>query len=130
MMKKNLWEVIKKSYKDNFNIPELVIEYYANIEIIRKCIYGYSNSRIAFSLNENITYITDVLNSLLLFPGWEKDLDFNPIAVYNKCNDDYNAYYMSVIMISSISTDSIIRLSFNLCRKFKEIERMIDKYVK
>jgi hypothetical protein len=125
-----LWEVIKKSYSNNFNIPSDVLEYYANLEILKRCVFGYSTSRIAFSFNETITYIASVLVSLLGFSGWERDLDFNPIAVYNRSDDNYNKYYQDVIMVSSISTDRVITLSFNLCRKFKEIERLINEYIK
>lgn len=130
MVDLTLWEVIKNSYKNNFNIPDDILEYYANFEIIRRCANGYSNSRISYSLNESITYISNVLLDSLEFPGWEVDLDFNPIAVYNRCDDNYTKYYQDVIMITFITSDRFIALSFILCQKFKEIERKINEYVR
>jgi len=130
MVDLTLWEVIKNSYNNNFNIPDQVLEYYANFEIIKRCAYGYSNYRIALALDESVTYISEIILSIFGFFGWEQDLDFNPIAVYNRCIGNYPKYYQEVIVISVFSSDKVIALSYILCEKFKEIERMIEKYVR
>lgn len=124
-----LWDSIKKIYKVNFNISENIIEYYSVLDVLKKCVSGYSNLRISFGLKDNIKYIRELLYEFIGFSGWDYDLDFSPIAVYNRCDNNYERYRQDVIMVSSVTSDSIIELSFLLCKKYKEIERIIDKHV-
>jgi hypothetical protein len=124
-----VWDSIKRIYKENFNIPDTIIEYYSTFEILKKCISGYSNLRISYGMKDDLKYIKEVLFYSLGFEGWEVDLDFSPIAVYNRCNNNYERYRQDILMISSITPDSAIEISYLLCRRYKEIEREINKYV-
>jgi hypothetical protein len=125
----NLWDVIKLFYKQNFNIPERVIDYISVKPILIKSLSGYSNHRIALSLNEDIEYIVNILYEFLKFDGWDEDLEFNPIATFNKIKGNLENYRQEVLQNSSITNIRLIDKTFYLCeRYYKRIEREIQKY--
>jgi len=129
MIERTLWDSIKEYYRLNYSIPENILEYYSAIDVIKKCISGYSNLRISFGLKSSVKYVKEVLYDNLGFEGWEEDLDFSPIAVYNRCNNNYERYRQDILMISHVTPDCVIEISFLLCKKYKDIERLVDKYV-
>lgn len=128
VVENNLWELIKRFYKDTFGIPEYYIECLSLLDILKRSVSGYSNSYIARVLQLPTYYIKDAISYCLDFEGWETDLDFNAIACYNRTKD-YNLYYQEVSMVSAISDVTIIRLSYNLCKRYYEIVDEIDEYV-
>lgn len=129
MTEMTVWDSIKSLYEKNFNIPGYVLEHYSNMEILRRCVSGYSNLRISYSIGDDIKYVKEALLCSLGFEGWEIDLDFSPIALYNRCKGDYERYRQDVLMVSCITPDSAIEISFLLCDRYKDIERDINKYV-
>lgn len=125
-----LWDGIKLYYKYKFDIPDHVIELYSQYEVLKKCVQGYSNLRISQYSGIKISLVRDSIRLIFGFEGWELDLDFSPIAVYNRCNDSFELYRQDVLMVSSITTDLVIRLSYMVCKRFKVIEKEIEENVK
>lgn len=123
-----LWDLIKHFYKEKFNINPDVIEYISVNEILKKCVTGYSNDRIANSVNEPVEYVKDVIKDFFGFSGWEIDLDANPFAIYNRSRGDFNRYKEEISMVSSIFNDYIIKLSYNICKKYDYIKKIIKDY--
>ncbi len=124
----NLWSLLKHYYSVKFNIPTRVVDFIAIQDITKKSISGYSNSRIAYSVGETIIYIKEVLEEFLDFGGWTLDLDVNPLAIYNRSNDNFINFRQEILMLTSLMSDIDINVSFSLCRKYKKIESEINKY--
>lgn len=124
-----LWNAIKLIYREKFLIPDKVIDYIAVRPILIKSLSGYGNERIARSMGESILYIRSVLMEFLNFDGWNFDLDYNPIAFYNRIHGNLEWFRQEVLMVSKISNIKLIDKSFHLCRNFYEIiEKEIKKY--
>ena len=87
----SLWIDLVKFYGDNFHIPAIVVEYMVVLDILRESVTGYSNSRISNKYDLSIQEVSEILNEFLGFAGWNFDLDFNPIALYNKSNSNFQA---------------------------------------
>lgn len=125
----NLWEVVKLFYKQNFDIPEIVIDYIAVEPILIKSLSGYSNTRIAQSMQDSVDYISGILSDFLRFDGWNEDLDFNPLAFYNKSKGNLNLYREEILQNSVVSNVRMIDKTFYLCRNYyNEIKKEINKY--
>lgn len=120
-----MWTMIKRFYYDKFNINPMVIEYISVQDILKKCATGYSNKRIANSLNEDVNYISDTILEFFDFYGWEYDLDVNPLALYNRSTGDFERYRQEVSMVSSLVDSKLLELSFNICKRYNYIERIV-----
>jgi len=129
MKRNNLWNAIQLIYKEKFSIDSNVIDYIAVRPILIKCLSGYGNNRISRSEKEDIGYIRSVLLEHLNFFGWDRDLDFNPIALYNRCSGNLNYFRQDAQMYSSLDNIRLIDKSFYLCKHFYEIiEPVIREY--
>ena len=125
----NLWEVIKLFYKQNFDIPGRVIDYIAVEPILIKSLSGYSNYRIAISIRDDIEYVNGIILSFLKFDGWNEDLDYNPLATYNKVSGNLNHFREEVLQNSVVSNIKMIDKTFYLCRDYyNNIRNEINKY--
>lgn len=123
-----LWGLIKRFYRETFNIPEYYIECLALLDILKRSVSGYSNIYIGRVLQLPSTYVKEAVSYCLDFNGWDTDLDFNALACYNK-SKDYNEYYQEVSMVSAVTSVSVIRLSYNLCKMYYEILEELDRYL-
>lgn len=122
-----LWDLLKHHYEINFNIPGYIIDYIAIKDIIRDCVVGYSNSTIARRNKQKVSYVLEVLTGYLWFTGWLDDLDFSPMALYEKSNGIKLAYEQEINMVSSFS-QVIVDMSFEICRRYEQIEKELEKY--
>jgi hypothetical protein len=121
------WTGIKMFYKKVFNIPEKVLEYVAIFKILTDCVVGYSNYKIATRNKVEIEYVMEVIFDFFSFGGWKHDLDISPLSVYNMVNGIFIAYESYIKSISTMSEENLI-ISFNICRIYKEIKRLIERY--
>jgi hypothetical protein len=124
----NVWELIQKLYQKKHGIPPEVLDLIAVKPILMKCASGYSVARIAAATGNPVKYVIEVLNDYFNFPGWDDDLDFNPLAIYNRCNGDFFRYDLEVQMASPIAKGSVIGMTFALCRGYCEYKKEIEKY--
>ena len=123
-----LWDYIKDIYSRKFNIPPLITDFIAVERIVYKSASGYSNRRISFAINESMEYIRQVLEDFIGFSGWDNDLDFNPLALYNRNKDNYDEYMREVSMISSITSDFYTSLTYKVCERYTKMKERIKEY--
>jgi hypothetical protein len=128
MPENTLWDIIKKFYKEELGIPDYIVECISLLDVIKRCISGYSNYRISQFKGSSINYIKEALSNTIAFEGWDQDLDFNPLALYNRSEMNYARYKEEVNMVSVITSEVVIKLSFNLCELYYRIIEEIEKY--
>lgn len=122
------WDLIKLIYWKKFGIPPMVVDFIAVQDVLRKCVSGYGNRTICFATDEPINYVRDTLIYFLGFAGWDDDLDINPLAVYNACDNSFEKYKQDIVITSALLTDFQIELSFKVCERYKTILKEIKKY--
>jgi len=122
-----LWDYIKSIYMNDYNIPEPVVDMIAVEPILRHCVTGYSVSKIVRYTLMQRKYVKTVINEYFEFDGWTDDLDFSPIAFYNRSQGNVVRFEEEIKMISSIKNDMIAFLFF-ICKQYREIVEEIEKY--
>lgn len=128
METKTAWDMICALYWEEFSIPPRIIDLVAVKPILMKCVSGYGNKRIALSTDDDTQYIANTLEEFLGFGGWSKDLDFNPLALYNRAEKNFDGYANEVRMVSTVTDDEVLELSFELCRRYYGIDKEIRKF--
>lgn len=127
-MNNEVWDYVAKLYERNFGVSRKTLDLVAVDPILKMCVEGYSNRRIANSLfRSDVKYVEKSLVEFMDFYGWDYDMDISPWAVYNRSNDDYNNFYQEMITSSPYVSDSNIKISFYLCRRYKTIRKEIKE---
>lgn len=125
----NDWNYVLKFYKNVLGIPEFIAESISVYDILKNCACGLSNYRISKRYNINdIDYVAITIYQYFKFPGWQFDLDFSPLAIYNKVQGNYDLYLREIDMISRASFDKYTDESFRVCKEFNELKKEISKY--
>jgi hypothetical protein len=122
-----LWDYIKSIYMNKHGIPEVVVDMIAVEPILRHCVTGYSISKIVRYTLMQRKYVKTVLNEYFEFDGWTDDLDFSPIAFYNRSHGSIVRFEEEIKMVSSIENDMMAFLFF-ICKRYKDIVEEIDKH--
>jgi hypothetical protein len=125
--KTKLWQYIIAIYKERLGIPEDIVELLSVINILEQSVEGLSNKVIAECTGTSLEYIKETLEQFLSFSGWSVDLDFSPIKVYNRTNG-FNEYINEIILVSPLSLPLDVSLSYEICKKYIEMENKIEKY--
>lgn len=120
--------MIEDFYESKLNIPKKIVNLLSIELILKGCAEGLSNKRIALRYGLKLKEVSSSLEEFFYFGGWNIDLDFSPIAIYNKINGNYEAYKREVIMISPASFDKYIDDSFYVCEIYSKVKKEIDKY--
>ena len=94
---KNLWEMFKEYAFMVTGIPVNITEYKAIQPILKRCLFGYNNGKIAKYLGMRVEYVQDVLIEYMGFRGWKSPLDFNPLALYNTADRDFSRFIISYL---------------------------------
>lgn len=81
-MENNLWDNVKKFYKERFGIDAELVDIMSNRDVLLMFVSGYSTSTISTSLNIEESEINDVIYRYLGTVGWDKDLSISPIRMY------------------------------------------------
>lgn len=126
----NLWELIKKFYKQKYGYSDSLIEYIAVRPIIIKSLSGESNITISLNTEYKAKEVEEILTNVLGFHGWEKDLEINFLAMYNNCGRNPAKFRESILSagidVPVENTDTL----FELMERFAFWERtMKDFYV-
>jgi hypothetical protein len=119
----NLWEELKALYFKEFGISGEVLDYIAVFDILKLIALGMSNLNIGVRLHLDESYISEVAQEFYHFEGWKSDLAFYPLLCYNKTNDYHN--YKG---IATTWNEKLIDLTWDICKRFCEIEREVLKY--
>lgn len=122
------WKAVLRFYKEELGIPENVTEYLSVELILKYCAMGLSNNRISRKLKLDVIFISQMLSKYLNFEGWTTDLDFSPLAIYNRCDGNYVMYEQEIQMITYDFSHAHLDLSFSICRRYNSIRKEIDNY--
>ena len=125
MTNEQSWSLIKKQYKDLFDIPEYVIDLVAVELILKLCCTGLSKSTIADTLDLDSEYISSTILKYLDFIGWAENLDINPLSVYNDSVSKKIFFESFKIMEKS---EIISRFSWRICSRYTKIKERIERY--
>lgn len=126
-----IWDYIKYVYRENWGVPGYVIEFFACESILSRCACGQSNYRIALGVKENMQYVRSVINHYYGFDGWNTDIDFNPLAIFNKTGRNYSGFFNEITGISSLSDKYNLKFIYNICKRYVFLkERCMKEYDK
>ena len=123
------WEVVRQFYMDSFGIAPELVDLMASNEILLMCVSGSSNESISKILNIDVDAVTEILDVVLSFPGWNKDLEFSPYNIYKQDNSFIGFVGTIVETIGNEQTDTTIdaiTLMYSSCRIYEEVEEMLD----
>jgi hypothetical protein len=121
-----LWNIFTEYLNKEFNMDEYLAYKIASFDILKMSAMGYSNSRISYRLCVHPKNIQNTLINLLHFTGWETDLDFSPLAIFNRCKT-FNEYEKEIIVISPVSKKIVI-MSYNIVFQYVIIKKEINRY--
>lgn len=123
------WTMFRKFYARKFGISEKMVDLIASYEILKLSVSGYSNKRISNRLLVSATDVQDSLLEFLDFFGWDFDLDFSPISLYNKSKGVFMAYDQEISMLTGRLSDyEAVRKSFEICEKFSKLKEKVDMF--
>jgi len=122
------WKLVEHFYEKYLEIPSYIV-YFLSIEnVVKGCAMGLSNVRIAKKNLLDIYFVSGILSEEVDFEGWNYDLDFSPLAIYNRSNENFLAYEQEILTISPFNFENLVKLSFNICKRYNYIKKEIDKY--
>lgn len=127
-MNLNNWKDVIEFYKEHLGIPAHIVEFLASYDILHLCCTGISNETISEILDIDLDEIKNVVKEKLNFIGWYRDLDINPLFVYNSTNGNQELYTASVMAVQGAMDKIYVNKSFMICKKFEKIEKEINKY--
>jgi hypothetical protein len=121
-----LWNIFTEYLNKEFDMNEYLAYKIASSDILKLSAMGYSNNRISYKLCIHSKDVESTLINLLHFTGWERDLDFSPLAVFNRCLS-FRDYEKEITMLSPVSR-KIIVMSYNIVFQYIIIKKEVDKY--
>lgn len=127
-MKTVNWEDIRNIINRQTNIPEVILDYVANIEILELCATGKSVRAIATSLGLDIEDITSTLKETFNIMGWEKNLEFNPLKIYKKFNGNAWEYLEYLLYRFPDLTNDRIFTTYEVAHRFIFVKERLDEY--
>jgi hypothetical protein len=127
-----LWQYIKDIYKDKLGIPEKIVNLLSDDKILIGVATGLSNRHICnyVDLDEKLvkTIVEQYFKDISNFSGWQVDLDFSPIMVYNNKHTTLYGYIGAVKEASSLVTENDVYTSYQVCVVYKNYEEELAKY--
>jgi len=121
-----LWDSFTEFLDKEFKMDSFLAYKISSLSILNLTAKGYSNARVSSKLLVSVKDVESTLINLLHFTGWEHDLDFSPLAIFNRCKT-FSDYQREVYVISAVS-EKIIVLSYNVVYLYKQIVKDVDKY--
>jgi hypothetical protein len=128
MKRISVWDVIKRIYKDKFNVSGKVVDYIAVQKILKCCVDGHKNSVIASITKQPVGYVNDVIVEFLHFYGWKETLDICPLMCYKRASKDYKRFIDICYKESNVLTKDMIKTAFDICVIYHRILGEINKY--
>jgi len=122
------WELFKRYYSDLFDTSLELVDYLAVYDILRLCAYGYSNYKIERYTKIELSYIEDTLLTYYDFCGWACDLDFSPIALYNRSKGNFIYYEQEIRMICDKINKRLLKRTFDISKRFNDIKKEVDEF--
>ena len=135
-MKEEKWNEIKQFYLDSFGISPDLVDLLADNDILVMCASGSSNKSISAHLDIDIRSIKEIIQSVYSFPGWEEDIEFNPLQIFNELLDSgdylFGDFKSSVTdQIDNFGLEPIrtggLRIMFRVCKLYESISERLEK---
>ena len=124
-------EALRILYKEQYNIDEVMVELMSDRDILHLTASGTSNKSISTFLNIDADEIARVNKIFYGFDGWIVDLDINPMTVYSNMTKlgyfDYETFRNELDLLSPYYEEDQIKLIFEVCSKFKTIEKLLEE---
>ena len=120
--------MFKSKYLGIFDNNDKLLDYISTIDILRDCAVGYSNYRISKRKHIDTKFIESVLLDAYSISGWNRDLDFSPLALYNISGGNRLMYEHEIIMITGKYDERQVNLTYRICKKYLEIKKEVDDY--
>ena len=127
-MENEHWQDIRRWISLSSAVPEIVIDYTSVSNILKLCVHGLSNDKIAYFNDTTEEYVQSIIFRYFGFRGWDFDLDLNPWRLYQSTLGSYELYEMKIWSLTNLINCDIIRLSYKLCKKYEQIREEIENY--
>ena len=127
-MENEQWAEIRKLISGIRGVPEIVVDHVSVFPVLRLCVSGISNMKIAYFSDLDEYVVERILFQSLGFTGWQLDLDLNPWQIYQTTQGNYELYEMKILSLTSLINCDIIRLSYKLCKSYEMIREEIKQY--
>lgn len=133
-MKKRLsngWIEFKEIFHERFGVEPILADYIACWDILILTAGGRANKTISnFILEDDLSYIKKVQEEFLDFDGYKYDLDINTLMIYNRVDGDKDRYLKELEEITPLLFENkeLVETSYEVCKKFKEIERKVNEF--
>jgi len=121
------WKCVKDFYINILKVPPTIVDILSVYEILNDCCSGFSNKSISDFYDIPEDYIRKLLKRYLKFTGWEKDLDINPLMIYNKVVGDEESFYAFAMPAGVLTKDELLT-SYKACKIFDRMERKLNKF--
>ena len=123
------WETVRQFYMESFGIAPELVDLMASNEILLMCVSGSSNESISRILNVDKESVAEILDVILTFPGWEKDLDFSPYRIFK---EDSSFIGFTGQVLETIGPEDAginlqtIKIMYNNCKIYESIEEKLE----
>lgn len=122
------WAEIRNIISRQTNIPETILEYLSNIEILEQCAKGKSTKFIATLLRLDVEDVSQTLKDVFNIAGWDENLNFEPTKIYKKYNGDIQEYTEYLVFKFPDIQDSTILTTYYVASKYLKIKERLDEY--
>jgi len=116
-----LWDKIKRLYFEKFGYTDTLVEMVASSQILKLCASGASNRQIADVLDIDIEVVIKEVRKWLYFSGWEKELEYNPLAAFRRVKSSMSDSRDTLIL------EWMARTECEVCERYLKIEEIIMK---
>jgi len=127
-MENEHWKDIRNWISVKSSIPEIIIDYISVLNVLKLCVHGLSNAKIAYFSDISEEAVEDILFKYYGFKGWLIDLDLNPWRIYQTTQGNYELYEMNIWSLTNLLNYDIIGLSYKICKKYEVIREEIEYY--
>ena len=126
-MNEKRWQVVRQFYMESFGIAPELVDLMASNEILLMCVSGSSNKSISSILNIDIEAVSEILDSILSFKGWEKDLEYSPYSIYKE-DPEYISFVGTIRDSDNNDSTTIdtINIMYNNCKIYESIEERLE----
>ena len=95
-------------------------------EILKMCVSGISNAKIAHTTDSDWVYIQSTIFDHLGFSGWTVDLDVSPWRIYCKNAGIKFAYEKEIHDLTKLLDDDIIDVAYRVCSIYSSIRNEME----
>jgi hypothetical protein len=127
-MQNEQWAEIRTMLSKAKNMPEIVVDYLSVLNVLKQCVHGLGNMKIAYFNDLEVEQVESILFQYFGMKGWLLDLDLNPWGIYCTAQGNYELYEMKILSLTNLVDYDIINTSYKLCKKYQTIREEIENY--